>query len=227
MAETSLRNVLATRGWLATVDPGFRDAILAAGRMRKINCGEYVQVAGDERKGLWGLAEGQIGIASAISAPDISFGYIYNVGDWAGYGPLLGTPRVADAVARTPSVILYVRYDTMHRMLADNPGWWREIALLALCDVHRFGDWGSDLLLRNSQARTAAILLHLAGLRRSGEGPATIVVSQSELGEMTNLSRHPIGIILQQFEADGWIASSYRHITLLNVEALRDRASDA
>ncbi len=129
-------------------------------------------------------------------------------------------------VARTPASILFIPYDALQRMLAANPAWWQDIARLALSDVYRFGSWGTDLLLKDSRARTAAILLHLSGCRRAGTGAPTVVVSQSELAEMTNLSRHPIGTILAEFQACGWIACAYRRVDVLNPAALRQMADN-
>lgn len=49
-------------------------------------------------------------------------------------------------------------------------------------------------------------------------------LSLSELGEMANLSRHPVADILAGFEAKGWIARGYRTTRLLDPDALRHLA---
>lgn len=221
------RKFLATNGWLATASPGLREAILGHGRWRELDPGEQVHVAGDERVGMWGIANGQVGIRSAMNAAEMPTGYIYRPGDWGGYAPLLGSPRRSDAAARTAVMILFLPYQTMQRMLVESPAWWADVARLALHDVVRYGSWGTDLLLRNSRARVAAILLHLAGSRRAGLEPAEVVVSQSELGDMTNLSRQPVNMVLNDFEAAGWIACGYRRIDVLNPAALRRLADNA
>lgn len=217
---------LATNGWLAAASPALREAILGHGRWGELGPGEQVHVAGDERVGMWGIANGQVGIISAVNASEAPTGYVYRPGDWGGYAPLLGSPRRGDAVARTAVVILFVPYQTMQRMLVETPAWWADVARLALHDVARYGSWGTDLLLRDSRARVAAILLHLAGSRQAGLEPAEVVVSQSELGDMTNLSRHPVSIVLNDFEAAGWIACGYRRIDVLNPTALRRLADN-
>lgn len=150
---------------------------------------------------MWGIAKGQVGIRSAMNAAEMPTGYVYRPGDWGGSGPLLGSPRRGDAVARTAVVILFLPYQTMQRMLVENPAWWADVARLALHDAFRFGSWGTDLLLKNSRARVAAILLHLAGTRQTGLEHAEVVVSQSEQGDMINLSRQPVGMVLNEFDA--------------------------
>jgi CRP/FNR family transcriptional regulator len=161
---------------------------------------------------------------SAMNAPTATVGYICRAGDWGGYGPLLGSPRQADVIARTPAVILFVPYVDLRCMFRDNPVWWEDLARLALSDVYRFGSLGTDLLIKDSRARAAAILLHQAGCRRTGDGPVMVAATQAELGEMANLSRHPIARILHDFDASGWITCGYRRIDLLDVPALRQVA---
>lgn len=225
MEAATPRDVLASTGWLSTVDPELRTAILAAGRLRELDCGEMFHMAGDEKAGMWGLAVGQVGLISAMNAPTATVGYIFRAGDWGGYGPLLGSPRQADVIARTAAVILFVPYAALRRMFRDNPVWWEALAKLALSDVYRFGSWGTDLLIQESRARAAAILLHQAGCRRVGHGPVMVAAAQAELGEMANLSRHPIAKILHDFEARGWITCGYRRIDILDVAALRQVAN--
>lgn len=224
MPEPSPRDFLAAAGWLSTVSPALRSAILAAGRLRELDPGEQFHVAGDERVGMWGLAAGQIGLTSAMNGPDQPVGFINHPGEWGGYGPLFGSPRQANAVARTAAIVLFVPYDALRQMLAEHPEWWVDFARLALFDVYRFGSWGADLLQKDSRARTAAVLLHQAGCRRAGDKPVTVAVAQGELGDMANLSRHPIANILHDFETNGWIACGYRKVEVLDAAALRSVA---
>lgn len=83
----------------------------------------------------------------------------------------------------------------------------------------------SELLIRKTDARVAAVLLRLfevsPGDARAG---TSCRVTQAELSEMANTSRHTANSVLRTFEARGWIETSYGSITLRNPGALRDHA---
>jgi CRP-like cAMP-binding protein len=220
------RAFLAANGFLRTASPGLRDALLAAGLVRSIEAGEIFNIAGDEQAGIWGLASGQVALTSAMNAPDSPAALLYNPGDWGGLAPLFGYPRQSNVEARAASVILFIPFRDVRRMLADNPVWWADIAKLSFDYGLRYAAFAVDLLLRDSRQRAAAILLHQAGARHAGDSPVTLLLTQEELGEMMNLSRHPTGAMLRDFEAAGLIALGYRQMTLLKPEGLRDIADN-
>jgi CRP/FNR family transcriptional regulator, cyclic AMP receptor protein len=216
---------LTEAGWLATANPSLRQAILDLGRLRTLDQGEQFQKIGDQKVGMWGVAEGQVGISTVYGPANLTQ-FIYQPGEWGGYAPLLGSPRLADVFARMPTLILFIPYAPLQGMLANNPVWWKDLARLALHDAHRFGAWGADLLQKSSRSRTAAILLNLSGCRFSGNASFPVLASHAEIGEMANLSRHPVEMILHEFEHLGWIACGYRRLDLLDATALR-RMADA
>jgi CRP/FNR family transcriptional regulator, cyclic AMP receptor protein len=225
LAAASSRSAISTRGFLATATAGLRDALLAAGRFREIAVGEVFNVAGDEEAGIWGVATGQVALISAINAPDSPALLLFHPGDWGGWAPLFGYPRMANVLARTPTVILFVPFHDIRRILAANPGWWADIAKVSFDYSTRYAAFAVDLLLRDSRQRAAAILLHQAGARQSGDEAITLILTQEELGEMMNLSRHPTGAMLRDLEAQGLIVLGYRQLTLLRPAALRTIAN--
>ncbi len=213
--------LLCEKGWLATVPPALQEAVLATGRLRDIQVGETFNIAGDTQVGIWGLVSGQVAVTSAMNGPDAPAALLNNPGQWGGLAPLFGQPRLANVMARLPSVILFVPYHALRQMLAANPAWWEHFGLLAYEHVMSYGQLAGDLLQPDTRARTAAILLHQAGLRNSGEGPMTLALTQEEIGAMATLSRHPMANLLHSFEAEGLIQSGYRQIVVLQAATLR------
>lgn len=220
MAESS-RHFLCSHGWLATVPPAFREAIFAIGRLREISSGETFNIAGDTNVGIWGLVSGQVAIVSAMNNPDAPIALIGNPGHWGGLAPLFGQPRLANVTARVPSVILFVPYQALRQMLDATPVWWEHVGMLAYEHVMSYGQIIGDLMLQDTRARMASILLHQAGIRNTGDGPVTLAFTQEELGRMANLSRQPAGQILREFEALDMIHLGYRQIIVLQPNALR------
>jgi CRP/FNR family cyclic AMP-dependent transcriptional regulator len=215
------RTFLSHTGWLATVPEELRSEMLRDGRVRDIQAGELFNFAGDENAGMWGLAAGQAATTSGVNGPDSPIALLEQPGYWGGQAPLFGRPRLANVHARTEATILFVPYQSLRQMLAAHPSWWEHFGRLAFDHVHRYAMLAVDLMLAETRARTAAILLHQGACRAAGNTPVTLHLSQQELGEMTNLSRHPIGSLLREFEADGLIRLGYRQITLLQPATLR------
>jgi CRP-like cAMP-binding protein len=217
--------ILSGSGWLSRTPADFRTAIFAAGRLRTVAAGEVFNIAGDQQVGIWGLVDGQVAISSAMNGANTSIGLLYQPGNWGGFAPLFGLPRQANGQARTPATIHLIPYQATRQLLAVNPGWWEHVGRACFEMSLTFAAWGIDLLLRDTRARAAAVLLHQGGCRVTGEQPITIAVTQEELGEMMNLSRHPTGALLRELQTQGLIALGYRQVTLLNPEALRALAN--
>lgn len=216
--------MLAGQGWLAATPAAFRHALLAAGQVQSLRAGEVFSRAGEQGHGIWGLMSGQVSLTSAMNGADAPPGILFHPGSWGGYVPLFGSPRAANGRAVTDSRILTVPYAALRRLLADHPGWWEHIARLVLMDSLRFAAVGVDLMIRESNRRVAAVLLDQAGCRWDGAG-VTVHLSKEELGEMMNLSRHPVAAILSTFETRGWIQCGYRVVRILDADALRHFAN--
>ncbi len=221
MSLDDARARLARTGWLADCPTPFAQAVLAASLARHLQPGEPFNIAGDIEAGIWGIAEGQASGISGINSPDAPVSFVMHPGYWAGTGPLFGFPRIGHAMARTPSTILLVPYRAMKRLLSETPAWWEHLGALNFLTIRHYGSFAVDLQLADSRQRTAAILLQVAGLRFEGEAPRTVDITQDELGQIANLSRHPVGEHLRAFARQGFITLGYRQITLINASALR------
>ncbi|OYX79125.1 MAG: hypothetical protein B7Y82_02970 [Sphingomonadales bacterium 32-65-25] len=215
--------VLEREGWLATRSADFREALLAAGRLRTFAAGDQISTAGDGADvgpGIYGVAAGQVAALPAFGAPDAPTAVLYNPGHWTGYAPLFGGPRVIHVRAITAATILSISFSEARRLLNARPEWWQNIALLVFETSVTNGIVLTDLLLSRSDRRLAAMLLHHAGCRHAGQAHK-IHLSQEDVGATARLSRHPARQLLQAFEARGWLSQSYRCIHILAPDQLR------
>ena len=215
--------ILTSRGWLPNTPAEFRDALMAAGQEDSVDAGCLFNRAGETGHALWGVVTGQIAVSSAMNGADAGPGILFNPGDWGGYMPLFGRVRPANCRAITDVRLFQIGYPAIRRLLEDRPGWWEYLGLLAMMNGLAFATVAVDLLIPGSERRLAATLLNLAGCRREGE-PFALHLSLTELGEMANLSRHPVADILSTFESRNWVARGYRTTRLVNVGALRQLA---
>jgi CRP-like cAMP-binding protein len=221
------RRRMAKTGWLEAAPAPFADALLASSRLKRVASGKVFSAAGGAEGSAWGIVDGQVALTSAMNSVDAPIGLLYNAGDWGGYLPLFGTPRMGDARAVVPSLLLQVPLPDVHNVLAADPGGWEFLGRLVLKDSLRFASVAVDLLLGDPERRFAAILLHQVGCRRAGRAAWSIHLSQAEIGEMANLSRQPTRRILRDFAVRGWIKSGYRLIQVLDANALRGVADGA
>lgn len=217
------RHVLERNVWLATRPADFREAFLAAGRLRTFAAGEQISTAGDNADvgpGMYGLVAGQVAVLPAFGAPDAPSAVLFNPGAWLGYAPLFERVRVVHVRALTRTTILSVNLGVLRRMLYARPDWWQNFAVLFFEYGAGAGIVMSDLVLPRADRRLAAMLLHHAGCRHAGQA-YPIHLSQEDVGETARLSRHPTRQLLQAFESRGWISQSYRCIRILAPEQLR------
>lgn len=220
-AAAAACGILRRRGWLSTVPTDMQQAILAKGQIQGISTGSIFNVAGDTEVGIWGLISGQLAVTSALNGAEAPMALLNHPGHWGGMAPLFGKPRLANVSALIPSTVLFVSLSKLRQMLNESPSWWEYFGLLVYDHAITYGQLSVDLLLPRSTARTAAILLHQAGLRNTGDGPVRVFLTQEELGAMANLTRQPIGRILREFEAAGLIALDYHQIMIEDPASLR------
>jgi|JI10StandDraft_1071094.scaffolds.fasta_scaffold10315_8 CRP/FNR family cyclic AMP-dependent transcriptional regulator len=208
--------------WLAAQPADFAQALLDAAQWREIDIGTTFNIGGDAAGGIWGLARGQVDVASAVSAPDTPLGDIYLPGQWAGIGPIFGQTRAGDCVARLPSLIAQLPQVRLLALLEAHPAWWQCIGALAVALTFRYGGAAGDLLIRDPRRRVVAVLLRLGNCRwNDPEAPVSIVFTQDQIAAAANLSRHPAGAILRDLEACGLLAIGYRSLTIRDAAALR------
>lgn len=217
------RRALSERGWLAACPADVREAMLAEGIFRIATPGTEFMHAGDLRGGLVGLARGTVELAFLDGHPDTRAIHLAHAGQWAGYKTLIGLPRRLSMVARTDVLWVLVPQTAVERLLAQNPGWWRHICVLA----DELGELASssfaDLTRQDSTVRAIGVLLRLGGCRHVDppETPVEVRVSQLDLAAMAVMSRNTLNAIIATLAERGLIRIGYRSIILSDPAGLR------
>lgn len=222
MANASDIARLLSGDWISRQAEAFRVALLDIVVWRHVDAGTTINHAADDAGGIWGLARGQIDVASALSEPGSPVGDVYLPGQWAGIGPIFGLPRGADGTARIASLVAMVPLHRLQMLLRDNPGWWECVGQLATQMSFRYGGATGDLLIRDSRQRCIAVLLRLADCRhRDPATPPTIILNHADLAAASNMSRHPAGEVLRELDALGLIELGYGKMTIIDAAKLR------
>lgn len=212
-----------TSGWLGERSPQFREAMRDQARMRDYAPGEHPHHIGDEPGGIYGVAAGSFGVYVLSEAEGVALAHIFREGAWFGQGPVVsGKPRYLAFRAIEPSTVVTLTPSALAHVLETVPGAERELMSLSEYNQTIMSRAVADLLIRKTECRVAAVLLRLFTI---GSGGGYLLrpfkLTQSDLSEMANTSRHTTNTILKSFEAQGWIDMSYGCIALKDIEALR------
>lgn len=214
---------MTSTGWLAHCDPALKAAVLRQAIWRTAEPGDAISYVGDEIGGIFGIVEGVAGI-SVPERPECSVIHLLQPGDWHGFHIVVtGKPRITSTFARSKCVYALIPQAGVQRMLKTNPEWWRDFAILCEGTLILALRCATDLMMPDSERRTAAVLLRLAG-RWPGRVATTcetvLPITQDELAAIAALSRNTLSKIIGHFRDQGLIDVGYRKIVLHDVARL-------
>ena len=217
------RGRLERRGWLAGTPPAFQEQILAMGRVIRLARGQRLYAFGDAPGGIYGVLSGGVGMEGCTHRHPLRLGHVVREGGWFGHGPALhGGQRTLGCRALEDSELLGLPLAALTTLMRENAEAARHIGTLATRNSDLLIHMTCDLLISDAARRTAAVLLRVTGAQE-GVQPSHVdgwLLTQSELGEMANVSRHHINRILCQFADRGWLAKRYNRLRLTDAEAL-------
>ena len=218
-----LEKVFSTRGWLSRQPPRFRTTFIGLGRLIALQSGAPVFRTGDESGGVFGIVSGGVAVFGGTPWQRPELAHIERAGDWFGHGPVLrGGTRSLTFVAAEPSTLLQVPLERLRPQLQSDPDFAARLAQMADASTETVIGVARDLLIRDSARRLAAVLLRVTA---AGDMPPDneqgYALTQAQLGEMANISRHHVNRILAMMRRAGWIDVRYNRIRLLDVAALK------
>ena len=218
-------DMLARNGWLSDTPAEFRDALLSQSRWQRLDAGAQIQAGGEEEGEVIGLAQGIIDVTVVLGRADTPVMHFIHPVSWLGYLPILsGRPRRLAASARTPISLARIPQAAVAKLVAERPQWERHLTQLAIVYGDVAASIATDLLIRDSERRCAAVLVRFAGHRFAGPGgtePVKVPVTQTELAGAANLSLSSVKSMLGRLAARGLIEHGYQGIVVGAPAALR------
>lgn len=210
------RQILVTDGWLSAQPEAFRSMVLDQSRLLRFSPGDLIYDVLDPPAGIYGLVEGVVSVTATPLSTVPRVGHVCWPGQWIGIGSYISRePRRVGIRAAIETWMMYLPLEAMDQIERQDPAAVRRFAQILM------GDY--DIVLRaflslqkmDADRRVAATLQRI-----SLEG-VPIPLTQTALGEMANTSRKHANAALRRFEANGWLATHYRAITIKNAAALR------
>jgi CRP-like cAMP-binding protein len=219
--------VFAARGWLSVQPAAFRDAVLAAAVVRNVGPGEAMVQAGDPPGGVFGVISGGVAVYASVGSLLPRMGTIIRAGSWFGTASMAtGLPRYISARVMEPSVIAHLPLARIEAMLLADPLTARMFAGLAEFNAWLAVALACELAITSGARRIAAVVMRATGAHFGlvPQHPDGFALTQTEIGEMANVSRLHCNRILAQFCDRGWIRMGYGRIMVTNPQALGDFA---
>lgn len=212
---------------LHELSEGDRTRVLAATTRRTFARDEVLVHQGDPGGAFHLLAQGRVAIRVATPSGDVVTLSVLGPGDFFGEQALLG-PRHE----RTASVLALERVETLSMDLArfdrlrrDNPSVEHFLVQVLAAQVRRLTAHLVEALYVPAEKRTLRRLLELSHHYRDGERPPVIPVTQEDLATMAGTTRPTVNRVLRQMEKEAALRLARGRIEILDLAALRRRAS--
>jgi CRP-like cAMP-binding protein len=132
-----------------------------------------------------------------------------------------GGERILTFMAAEETTLLHVPLERMQTPLRLDADFAARLAQMADASTQTVIWMARDLLIRDSARRLTAVLLRVTAVGEvPPDDPAGYAMTQAELGEMANMSRHQVNRTLGILRRYGWLELGYNCIRLLDVPAL-------
>ncbi|GAA0303260.1 Crp/Fnr family transcriptional regulator [Rhodovulum strictum] len=205
-------------GWLRSLPGPFCTALLAGSNLRRCGTGEVLFHRDDPAPDFLGLVDGLLYVYSEAGDEEARLVFVAHPGWWAGSIAIVGgSERRCTVVARAPSVLLSVPRMHVEALARRDSATWRHVA------TNVAAQYDSLVLLLQAQANPdprVRLLISLQRLHRFNDGATIFPITQSELAEMSGLSRNSANRAMRQFVAEGLVETGYGWLRIVDPAAL-------
>lgn len=208
------RKSLKNDGWLSHTTEEFCDALFAHATLTTHEKGDKIFTIGDP-SGLTGFASGSGMLTVHFENRDPLRAHIVHPGNWIGAASIIGRcERVTSVAAAQNCSVLTLSLEASDKILQQNPDHWQWFGLLAAQNQSISVRATEALLHRDPTKRLIATILRLIEFATPGSAVVDLAVSQSDLAEMSNLSRGFVSACLADLHAKGIIEKRYGRIAI-------------
>jgi len=211
---------------MATLDRGTQLALLASGRRMSLPADATVLFEGDLSDRVVVVVEGTLRIFATSEGGREVLVTVAGPGEILGeMSALDGKPHSASVNTIEPADVVLVPAREFRSKMDEHAGLAVAVALRLTRELRHVLQQRIDLEVHDVPARLALSMVHLAERLDGRSGRIELPVTQRELAEACGASREAVSKALAAFRARGWVLTDRRSITVLDLEALRARAS--
>lgn len=218
---------LAARGWLSRQPQTVQRAMLEVGELITVPAGVMLNEIGDADGTVLAMVEGWVNVVIAPQDTAPCLMQVCGPGAWFGdMALLLGFDRMSSIETRTKCKVAVFSEQKIKTLLKVSPEFCASFTSLSAGQIETLVTIIATNNVRDPDARIGLTLLRLIG---DGlpvgwgeiEDQPSVPISQTELAEMSLLSRNSVGTSLKKFEDQGAIKVGYKKIQILSRELLR------
>lgn len=218
--KTGIMAVLQRNAWFAALPTALQSALAEKGRVVEVAHGQWVYGAGDEITGLYAVLRGSVDMmVSTLAGDDVLI-------DIAPAGRVFSQPlgpRIVTALANEDSLLLFVPDHVLRAIGRTLPDTARHVTALLYSQLAGAAAVYVNMIHLPPRARVVARLLLLAG--NEARNGCVVGVTQSQLAEMTGLSRKTVNGHLAHLAKKKLVLPLYGGLQLNDLRALRDLAA--
>ncbi|MFC4698958.1 Crp/Fnr family transcriptional regulator [Glaciecola siphonariae] len=225
MLSDGQREVLRATSWFNSMPERLQKAFIDVVKLVSVDGGMKLYNKGDKGNGFHCVLSGKIKVSNINrNGKQVVLGFL-STGTWFGEISMFdGLGRTHDTHAEENSMLAFVSRSDFHRIMAKHPEAYEYFTQL-LCQRLRttlnFIDSTASLSLKQQLVKRLILISSNLGQRESNGSLPAVTASQEALAMMINSSRQSVNRLLKELERDGLIQNAYRHISLLDVEALK------
>lgn len=210
LAESDLAHI----PWFTHQPAPLRAAMLLQMRRVALAAGQTAYLEGDGDTGLWIVLDGLLRLELPVGDDRAALIGLVAGGSVFGRSRSGGAAtRIVSARAARPTQALLLADRAIERIAADHPPMWRALSEAVQGQLDAALVALAQQLTLGPQARVTE------RLRQIGQ-TGVAALSQSDLAELTGLSRKAVNAHLAQLEARGLIARGYRRIAITDAAGL-------
>ncbi|HSX70933.1 MAG TPA: Crp/Fnr family transcriptional regulator [Pseudomonas sp.] len=227
MTETPAiyRSLLESGQWFSHLPQALCDALLSEARLLQLEPGQRLFRRGDPPCGLYAVLEGMMRVGAVSRDGKEALLTLVEPPYWFGEISLFdGQPRTHDAYAEGPARLLQVPQAALLALLAREPAYWRDFALLMSQKLRLAFIALEEMSLLPAAPRLARRLLMMAEGYGETDPRSVLHLAQEPLALMLGLSRQTTNQILKDLEARGALRLTYGGIEIADLGILRQAA---
>lgn len=218
--KAGILGILRRNGWFAALPAAIQTALAEKGRVVEVARRQWVYGAGDEITGLYAVLRGSVDMmVSTLGGNDVLI-------DIAPAGRVFSQslgPRIVTALANEDSRLLFVPDHGLREIARSQPDLTRHVTALLYDQLAGAAALAVNMIHLPPLARVAARLLFLAG--NDARAGCVVSVTQSQIAEMTGLSRKTVNGHLAHMAKKKLVVPLYRGLQLNDLHALHDLAA--
>lgn len=202
-------------GWLGSLSETTRRTMLNASELRHVPANSTLYGLEDPPGGIYGIADGFVDVLAAPGPFPMRLVHVASVGWWVGEAAAVTrSGRRVELKTRTNVTVAYLSARNLERLAGQDPLLWRDIAALTVRHLDTTMLYAASFASTDLMLRLLMTFARVIGPSIDLSSSLTVPIGQSDLAELTGLSRNTISRLLSALSQQGCVETHYRSITV-------------